>query len=107
MNRPDTAALVMTERRPLPRDVRSLDDLRPPTPLLDAEFALAPEVYDAAAHLYLEVWTDEDDTDRGHCPRCDRGLVAMHLHYTDDERTGLVVAHMIQTHGWTRETCGE
>lgn len=107
MTHPDTAPVPLTARRPMPRDVKSLDDLRPPVPVTDLAFAVAVEVYDAAAHLYLEVWTDEDGVDRGHCPRCDRGLIAMHLHYTADDRVGLVVAHMIQSHGWTRESTGE
>lgn len=94
MTRPDTPA-------------RELADLHPPAPIDNPAFGVDDEVYEHAGRMYLEVWTDEDGIDRAHCPRCDRGIIDLRYLFAPDERTGLVIAHMIQTHGWTRESTGE
>jgi hypothetical protein len=84
-----------------------LADLKPPAPVTDPAFALAREVYQDARAMYLETWLDDDGVPRRHCPRCDRGIIDLRYTYTPDEAAGLIVAHMIQTHGWTRESTGD
>lgn len=86
---------------------RELAELRPPVEITDPAFAVAREVYEDAKAMYLETWLDDDDVMRRHCPRCDRGIIDLRYTYTPDEGAGLVLAHMIQAHGWTRESTGE
>lgn len=80
-------------------DVRSVSDARVAPP---SDFAVAPEVWDAVADIALvpSGWLC--------CPHCRQGVIHVDWNrqlyaYTVDEQRGLVLAHMIQSHGWTRE----
>lgn len=78
------------------------------TPLVapDRRFAVAEHVRDVATkmNLHIGAWLC--------CPLCRQGIVQMSwdgalYQVTPEQRTALVVGHMIQTHGWTRESIGD
>lgn len=94
------------ERACTPPRAQRLEDLRPAEPAPEG-FAIAPHVLRRAREMPTPTWTDEDGKLRGHCPRCDQGLFDLAFVYNDDQRCGLLVAHMIQAHGWTRESCDD
>jgi hypothetical protein len=78
------------------------------------EFAVAPHVLWAAANDgYLLPNRDEESGDWHHsCVMCGQSVAVMstvmgQYRYTEEQLTGLTVAHLIQRHGWTRETTGE
>lgn len=80
-------------------DVRSVSDARVAPP---SDFAVAPQVWDAVAAIDLvpSQWLC--------CPHCQQGVIHVDWNtqpymYSVDEQRGLVLAHMIQVHGWTRE----
>lgn len=60
----------------------------------------------------LRLAGDDIGTVRRTCISCGQSInVAWNnrgvYEYTGEQLDGLVLAHLIQTHGWTRETCGE
>jgi hypothetical protein len=70
-----------------------------------AGIAVSPAVLDAAAR------TATDYIERRHCRLCGQSIYTVSKNhavysYTADEVLGLIAAHMIQCHGWTREVPG-
>lgn len=70
------------------------------------EFAPSQEVWRVAGMVSLRpaTWLC--------CPLCRRGIVqttwdGQMILYGDEERRSLVLAHMIQSHQWTREVVGD
>lgn len=79
---------------------------------LSAQFEISSHVRRAAAR-----WpTYERVSDYGHrvdamCA-CEQSVAVLRrngqdVHYDDDQIEGLVLAHLMQRHGWTRETIGD
>lgn len=75
------------------------------------EMAVSDEVWAALAAIRFPILVEENGTDTYYnCPECFQGIAPDRLgskgmySYTEDELNGLKLAHMIQRHGWTRET---
>ncbi len=75
------------------------------------EMAVTDRVWAALARIHFPVLVEENGLDFYYnCPECFQGIAPEYLtskgrySYTEDEMNGLKLAHMIQRHGWTRET---
>lgn len=70
-------------------------------------FAVPGDVWADVRGWPLGLRVDADRIDRI-CSHCWQTVIPMSnpqgaYHYTDEEKDGLVLAHLIQAHGWTRE----
>lgn len=88
---------------------------------VDPRFAIAPHVLEAASRWPTEIGQDDDGIDRLRCTACGQavavlGTSAPHTdpqqvkvglpgtyRYDLEQLRGLVLAHLMQRHGWTRE----
>lgn len=93
-------------------DLRAVSEERIPTP---AGFGLADVVVDTAEHWPLDDQRRIDLVCNQRAAgrrRCGQVVVPVSMdgetyEYTEDDRRALVLAHLIQQHGWTREAVGE
>lgn len=94
-------------------DVQELAALSGERVTPDPQFAVSGEVLDAVYRMGMPVWRDEDMFERWHCPKCSRGVIlcrdpaGTRYRYLPGDVEGLLLAHLIQAHGWSRESVGE
>jgi hypothetical protein len=97
-------------------DLRAVSEERVPLP---DQFAISQDVLDAAqvwptaARRRIDIVCAQHIQRGGGQPGiCGQIVLPVSqdgelYEYTDEERQGLVLAHLMQRHGWTRETIGE
>lgn len=91
---------------------------------VDPAFAIAPHVLAAADRWAMDVDRGDDGVERLRCGQCRQAVAVLgtstphanpqqirpglpgSYHYDDEQLRGLVLAHLMQRHGWTREKTG-
>ena len=73
------------------------------------EMAVTDHVWEALAEMVFPLVPTGENRYDAFCARCDQPVFPVERKgvkyaYSIDQMNGLKLAHMIQTHGWTRET---